>query len=111
MRISNCEGIGIVTPKTPTAEPPEQADAAAENAGNKATWFIPRCKTLREQAGQRIQGLAKKAGVDRATIDKLEKRKPVTKPTAYRVLNALNELHVTKLDPNVEIISSLRKRP
>ncbi len=86
-------------------------DAGKDDGPNTATWYILRCKSLRESGGLRKQTLAKEANVDRATIDKIEKRMPVTKPTAFRVLNALQKHHATKLKPEKEIIASLRKRP
>lgn len=87
------------------------ADEHADDGyGNHATWYFPRCKTLREAAGLRKNALARESGVDRATIDKIEKRHPVTKPTAFRVFNALNARRPIKLDPETEIINSLQKK-
>lgn len=87
-----------------------QAGVAADT-GNAATWYILRCKTLRESAGMRKQTLAGEAKVDRATIDKIEKRMPVTRPIAFRVFNALQKHHAVKLKQDIEITDMLRKRP
>jgi DNA-binding XRE family transcriptional regulator len=78
--------------------------------GNHAVWLIPRCKTLRESAGMRIQQLALAAKVDRATITKIEKHHGVSKPLAYRVFNELNKRKGGNLKDTVEITDSPRKR-
>lgn len=92
-----------------SADEESHADDEADT-GNAATWYILRCKTLRESAGMRKQTLAGAAKVDRATIDKIEKRIPVTRPTAFRVFNALQTHHAVKLDPNKEITDTLQKK-
>lgn len=85
-------------------------DAQDKQNGNSAVWLFARCKTLRESAGMRIQQLAAEAKVDRATIDKIEKRKGVSKPMAFRVFNVLNSRHRDTLDSKREIRDSPRKR-
>jgi len=94
---------------------PDQAEGSKDDEessakGNGATCYMLRCKTLRESGGLRIVELAEEAKVDRSTIDKLEKRLPVTKPTAFRVLKALQKHHAVELDPEKEILNTLRKR-
>lgn len=89
---------------------PAPDELTDEHEGNHATWYILRCKTLRESAGLRKNALARDADVDRATIDKIEKRHPVTRPTAFRVFNALNAKHATKLDSSKEITNTLAKK-
>ena len=81
-----------------------------DKQGNHAVWLIPRCKTLRVSAGMPIQKLASEAGVDRATIAKIEKNKGVSEPLAHRVFNALNKRHRDTLKAGVEITDSPRKR-
>jgi DNA-binding XRE family transcriptional regulator len=90
-----------------------QADAPGTDeigSENGAAWYMFRCKTLRESLGMRKQTLAKEAGVDRATIDKIEKRKPVTRPIAFRVFNAIQARRVEKLDSDKEITNTTRKK-
>jgi DNA-binding XRE family transcriptional regulator len=81
-----------------------------DKEGNHAVWLIPRCKTLRESAGMRIQQLALAAKVDRATITKIEKHKGISKPLAYRVFNELNKRKGGTLMDAVEITDNPRKR-
>ena len=88
------------------------ADAGGEDkhTDNGAIWLFPRCKTLRESAGMRIQQLAKEAGVDRNTVSNIEKNKPISKPIMYRVFNVLNVRHGGKLNDAIELKDSPRKR-
>jgi len=86
-----------------------QAGGGADD-GNAATWYMLRCKTFREAAGLRKQQLAIAAKVDRSTIDKIEKRTPMTMPTIRRVFNVLNERHGKQLHANKEIVNTLQKR-
>ena len=77
---------------------------------NGAIWLFPRCKTWRVSAGMGIQQLAKEAGVDRATVKKIEKHHPVSEPILHRVFNVLNVRHGSKLNDAVELKDNPRKR-
>lgn len=85
-------------------------ETTSDSHSNGAVWLFLRCKTLRESAGLRIQQLAQEAKVDRATIVKIEKRLGVTKPLLFRVFNVLNKRHGEKLNPDVELKNSPRKK-
>ena len=86
------------------------SEGSEDKQGNHAVWLIPRCKTLRVSAGMPIQKLALEAGVDRATITKIEKHKGVSEPLANRVFNALNIRHRDTLTADKEITDNPRRR-
>lgn len=79
------------------------------NGNNRATHYLPRCKTLRVGVGRSISDLAKHSEVDRATITKIERNHPVTEHIAHRVLSALNVWHKGNLQPHTEITNTPRK--
>ena len=81
-----------------------------KQGNNAAIWLVPRCKTLRVSAGMPIQKLASEAGVDRATVTKIEKNRGVSEPLANRVFNALNKRHRDTLKASAEITDNPRKR-
>lgn len=85
-------------------------ESDGRQGNNSAVWLVPRCKTLRVSAGMPIQKLASEAGVDRATIGKIEKNQGVSEPLAHRVFNALNKRHHDRLTASVEITDNPRKR-
>lgn len=70
-----------------------------------ATSLVPRCTTLRQQAGMSMNALAREARVDRGTLTKIERRHPVTATIANRVFNALNVAHKGKLSVDAEVTS------
>lgn len=72
-----------------------------------ATSLIPRCTTLRQQAGMSMNALAREARVDRGTLTKIERRHPVTATIANRVFNALNVAHKGKLNVDAEVTSAV----
>lgn len=72
----------------------------------RASYHIPRCRTLRESAGMSINTLAKNADVDRGTISRIERSHPVTAVIAGRVFNVLNEVHKNQLSREAEVTTS-----
>jgi DNA-binding XRE family transcriptional regulator len=76
-------------------------------ANNTATYYLPNCQTLRDQAGMTKAALAKEAGVSRDTISTIEKNHPVTAAKAHSVYNALAEKHKGIGPREVEITTAL----
>lgn len=64
-----------------------------------AIYYLRDAETLRIEARYTINKLAQAAGVDRATIKKLEKRHGVTKIVVYKVFDALQYV-LEELDPD-----------
>lgn len=55
--------------------------------------YIDELQTFRTNAGLRVSELADKAGLDRATIKRVEKHNNCRHETLIKIVNALNDLY------------------
>lgn len=82
----------------------QETDNDKSVVGNgTASYYIPRCGTLRQLQGLTINALARAANVDRSRISLLEKNHPVTGAIAGRVFQALNNAHGKTLSYDDEV--------
>ncbi len=83
-------------------------DEKKPNAGREE-YFIPRLRTMRLLNGWSIAKMAQQAGVDWATIDKIEKHKGVYDYIAAKVHSAVSaNLGPAYKNPSKEITNSRR---
>lgn len=83
-------------------------DQPVGNGG--ATYYIPRCQTLREMKGKSMNDLAKTADVDRSRVSFIERKQAVTGAIAGKVFEALNSWHGGLLDYETEVTKTPNPR-
>lgn len=70
---------------------------------NRAMFYIPRCKELRNKAGLSMNKLAASAKVDSSVISKVERDLGVTENSANKIFYALQNEH-PEIDISTEVI-------